>query len=102
VKELVATAKAQPGKLSYASAGSGSPAHMAGELFKVSQKLFVVHVPYTGAPAAMTDQLAGRVDYQFANAAVALPQVRAGKVKALAVTSTKRLEALPQVPMDAE
>ena len=102
VKELITTARASPGKLSYASAGMGSPAHLTGELFKTSHKLFVVHVPYTGAPAAMNDQLAGRVDYQFANTTVALPQIRAGKVKALAVTSAKRFEALPQVPTMAE
>ena len=102
VKELITTAKARPGRLSYASAGVGSPAHLTGELFKTSQKLFVVHVPYTGAPGAMNDQIAGRVDFQFANATVALPQIRAGKVKALAVTSAQRLEALPQVPTMAE
>ena len=102
VKELIETAKAKPGKLTYASAGIGSPAHLTGELFKTSQKLFVVHVPYTGAPAALNDQLAGRVDYQFANATVALPQIRAGKIRALAVTSAKRFDALPQVPTMAE
>jgi tripartite-type tricarboxylate transporter receptor subunit TctC len=102
VKELIEKARSSPGKLSYASAGVGSPAHLTGELFKNSQKLFVVHVPYTGAPAALNDQLAGRVDYQFANAAVALPQIRAGKVTPLAVTSAKRFAALPQVPTMAE
>jgi tripartite-type tricarboxylate transporter receptor subunit TctC len=102
VKELLDLARKQPGKLSYASAGVGSPAHLTGELFKTTQKLFVVHVPYTGAPAALNDQLAGRVDYQFANATVALPQIRAGKVKALAVSSAKRFDALPQVPTMAE
>jgi tripartite-type tricarboxylate transporter receptor subunit TctC len=102
VKELIETARSKPGKLSYASAGVGSPAHLTGELFKSTQKLFVIHVPYTGAPAALNDQLAGRVDYQFANAAVALPQIRAGKVKALAVTSATRFAALPQVPTMAE
>jgi len=102
VKDLIAAAKASPGKLSYASAGIGSPAHMAGELFKNSQRLFVVHVPYTGAPAALNDQIAGRVDYQFANATVALPQIRAGKIQALAITSAQRFDALPQVPTMAE
>jgi tripartite-type tricarboxylate transporter receptor subunit TctC len=102
VKELIELARTRPGKLSYASAGVGSPAHLTGELFKARHKIFVVHVPYTGAPAAMNDQLAARVDYQFANAAVALPQVRAGKVRALAVTSAKRFDALPQVPTMAE
>lgn len=98
VKELVALARSKPGGLNYASAGVGSPAHFAGELFKALEKIFVVHIPYTGAPAAMKDQLGGLVDYQFANAAVALPQIRAGKVKALAITSAKRFAALPEVP----
>jgi tripartite-type tricarboxylate transporter receptor subunit TctC len=98
VKDLVAQARSQPGKLSYASAGIGSPAHMTGELFKSREKLFVVHVPYTGAPAAMNDQLAGRIDFQFANAAVALPQIQANKVKALAVTGARRFALLPDVP----
>ncbi len=102
VKELIETARARPGRLTYASAGVGSPAHLTGELFKSTQKLFVVHVPYTGAPAALNDQLAGRVDFQFANATVALPQIRAGRVKALAVTSGKRFDALPNVPTMAE
>ena len=98
VKDLIAQAKASPGKLTYASAGLGSPAHLTGELFKSREKLFVLHVPYTGAPAAMNDQLAGRIDFHFANAAVALPQIRAGKVRPLAVTSAQRFAALPDVP----
>ncbi len=98
VKELVDVAKARPGKLSYASAGIGSPAHLTGELFKTNKQVFVVHVPYAGAPAALNDQIAGRIDYQFANMTVALPQIRAGKVKALAVTSKERFPGLPQVP----
>jgi len=102
VKELIDMARSRPGRLSYASAGVGSPAHLIGEMFKAMNKLFVVHVPYTGAPAAMNDQIAGHIDYQFANAAVALPQIRAGKVTALAVTSSQRLAALPQVPTMAE
>jgi tripartite-type tricarboxylate transporter receptor subunit TctC len=71
-------------------------------LFKSTQKIFVVHVPYTGAPGALNDQLAGRIDFQFANATVALPQIRAGRVKALAVTSSQRFPTLPQVPTMAE
>ncbi|MGA1285975.1 MAG: tripartite tricarboxylate transporter substrate binding protein [Rubrivivax sp.] len=98
VQELVQQARARPGGLSYGSAGVGSPAHLTGELLKSLLQLQVVHIPYTGAPAAMNDQLAGRLDFQFANAAVALPQVRAGKVRALAVTGTQRFAALPQVP----
>lgn len=100
--DLVKAARSQPGKLSYASAGVGSPAHLMSELFKSRQNIFVVHIPYTGAPAAMNDQIAGRIDFQFANAAVALPQVKAGKVRAIAVTSTQRLPGLPDVPTMAE
>ena len=97
-QSLVMLARSQPGKLSYASAGIGSPAHMTGELFKARQSIFALHIPYIGAPAAMTDQIAGRVDYHFANLSVALPQIKAGKVRALAVTSPQRLSTLPQVP----
>ena len=98
VQELIKAARAQPGALSYASAGVGSPAHMTGELFKSRKDLFILHIPYTGAPAAMTDQIAGRIDFHFSNAAVALPQVKSGKVRALAVTSAQRMPGLPQVP----
>ncbi len=98
VQELIKAARAQPGALSYASAGVGSPAHMTGELFKSRKELFILHIPYTGAPAAMTDQIAGRIDFHFSNAAVALPQIKAGKVRALAVTSAQRMASLPQVP----
>jgi tripartite-type tricarboxylate transporter receptor subunit TctC len=102
VQELVALAKARPGKLSYASAGPGTPAHLLAELFKSMLGLDIVHVPYKGAPPAMTDQIAGRIDFHFANAAVALPQMNAGKVRALAVTSAKRFAAAPDVPTMAE
>lgn len=102
VKELVELARSRPGRLSYGSAGVGSPAHFAGELFKSLQGVYAVHIPYTGAPAAMNDQLAGRLDFQFANSAVALPQIRAGKVKALAVSGESRFAALPEVPTMVE
>lgn len=102
VQDLINAARSQPGKLSYASAGIGSPAHLMGELFKSRQKLFVVHVPYTGAPAAMNDQIAGLIDYQFANAAIAIAQIKSGKVRALAVTSSQRMPGLPDVPTMAE
>lgn len=98
VQELIKAARAQPGGLSYASAGVGSPAHMTGELFKSRKDLFILHIPYTGAPAAMVDQIAGRIDFHFSNAAVALPQIKAGKVRALAVTSAQRMASLPLVP----
>lgn len=102
VQELVALAKARPGKLSFASAGNGSPAHMSGELFKSMLGLNIVHVPYKGAPQAMIDQIAGRVDFHFANTAVALPQVRAGKVRGLAITSARRASFAPDLPTMAE
>ena len=102
LQDLIKIARANPAMLSYASAGLGSPAHLTGELLKSRLNLFVVHIPYTGAPAAIIDQMAGRIDYQFANAAVALPQVKAGKLRALAVTSAQRMPGLPQVPTMAE
>lgn len=102
VQELVSAARATPGKLTYASAGPGTPAHLSAELFKSMLGLDIVHVPYKGAPPAMTDQIAGRVDFHFANAAVALPQVKAGKVRALAVTSGSRFAQAPDTPTMAE
>ena len=74
--DLVKAARSQPGKLSYASAGVGSPAHLMSELFKSRQNIFVVHIPYTGAPAAMNDQIAGRIDFQFANVTFKLTAFR--------------------------
>ena len=102
LKELVELAKAQPGKFTYASVGNGSPTHFASEMFKAAAGVDLVHVPYKGAPQAITDQLAGRVDVQFANAAVAMPQVKAGKMPALAITSTRRSALLPDVPTMGE
>lgn len=98
VADLVRRAREQPGKLNFGSAGNGSPAHLAGEWFKAHFKVDVVHVPYKGAPAAMIDQVAGLIDFQFANAAVALPQIRAGKVMPLAVASPHPVGFLPDVP----
>jgi len=98
VKELIASAKAKPGKFFYASAGQGTPAHLSAELFKSVMVLDAVHVPYKGGPPAMIDQIAGLIDFHFANASVALPQIKAGKVRALAVTSLKRFPTLPEVP----
>ena len=98
VDALVRLAKAKPGRLSYASAGNGSPGHLAGEWFKSVAGIDAVHVPYKGAPPAMVDQVAGRVDFHFANAAVAMPQIQAGKIRALAVASASRMKLLPGVP----
>jgi tripartite-type tricarboxylate transporter receptor subunit TctC len=98
VAELIALARAKPGKLTYASAGPGSPAHLYGELFKSLAKVDMLHVPYKGAPQAMTDLMAGEVDVLFANAAVALPQIKADRVRALAVTSAQPFAATPDLP----
>ena len=98
VADLVAKARKSPGQLTYASAGNGTPSHLAAEWFKAEENVDGVHVPYRGAPPAMVDQVAGRVDFHFSNAAVGLPQIAAGKVTALAIASPKRLEQLPQVP----
>jgi len=102
VQELPALARARPGKLSYASAGIGSPAHLATELYKSTMGLDIAHIPYKGAPQAITDLIAGHVDILFANAAVALPQIRAGSVRAIAVTGAERFSALPDLPTMAE
>jgi tripartite-type tricarboxylate transporter receptor subunit TctC len=88
--------------VTYASAGNGSPAHFAAEMFRREVGINIVHVPYKGAPAAMNDQVAGRVDFHFANATVALPQIKAGKVTALAITAPKRSPLVPDVPTMAE
>jgi tripartite-type tricarboxylate transporter receptor subunit TctC len=98
VKELIALAKAKPGTLTYASAGNGSPAHLQGEMFKAMAGVDLLHVPYKGAPPAINDQIAGRVQVQFANAAVALPQIKAGTLRPLAVSSAQRGETLPELP----
>lgn len=98
VQELIALAKTKPGKLTYASAGVGSPAHLSAELFKTLAGIDLLHVPYKGAPQAMTDVIAGEVDLLFANATVAIPQIKANKIRALAVTSAKPYAGLPDLP----
>ena len=102
VAELIALAHKSPGKLNYGSPGTGTPPHMASELFIRGANLNVVHVPYPGAPAAMLDLIAGRLTFTFGTLNVQLPQVRAGKIRALAVTSPTRLDALPEIPTVAE
>src|SRR6185312_14663523 len=96
VAELVALAKAQPGKLSFASPGAGTPQHIAGEVFKRQLGLEIVHVPYRGAN--FTDVIGGRVTMTFQNAGAILPIVREGKLRALAVTSLKRSPNIPEYP----
>lgn len=100
--DLVAGAKAKPGKLSFASQGNGTSAHLAGELFKNLAKIDLVHVPYRGAGPAMTDLLGGQVDMMFATAAAAKSFVAAGKMRALAVTTAHRSPAYADVPTMAE
>ncbi len=102
VAELIALANKKPGELNCGSPGTGTPPHLASELFSRSANLKVVHVPYAGAPAAMLDLIAGRLTFTFGTLNVQLPQVKAGKIRALAVTSPARLEALPEVPTVAE
>jgi len=102
VAELMALANKKPGALNYGSPGTGTPPHLAGELFSRSADLKVVHVPYAGPSAAMLDLIAGRLTFTFGTVNVQLPQVNAGKIRALAVTSPARLEALPEIPTVAE
>jgi tripartite-type tricarboxylate transporter receptor subunit TctC len=102
VPELIALAKAQPDKLSFASSGHGAAAHLAGELFKSQAKVGIQHIPYKGAAPALQDVIAGRVDLMFATSASVIGHVRARRVVPLAVTTAKRFAALPEVPTVAE
>ncbi len=102
VKELIALAKARPGQLAYASAGHGTAAHLSGELFKSMAKVDMVHVPYKGNVPAITDLIAGQTSLLFATMPTVLPQVQVGRLKALAVTSSSRSPAAPQLPTIAE
>jgi tripartite-type tricarboxylate transporter receptor subunit TctC len=98
VRELVAYARARPGKLDFASGSTGSTGHLAGELFKQMTGTYMVHIPYKGAPPAVADLLAGRVQLMFDNLASALPNVKAGKLRALAVTTLRRSPTVPELP----
>lgn len=98
LKDLVAMAKADPGKINYASYGNGSPGHLAGELFKTRTKTQLTHVPYKGGGPALIDTLAGHVPVYFASIATVMQQVKTGKLKALAMTGAKRSGLLPDVP----
>ena len=102
VKEFIAYAKKRPGELNYSSAGNGSQPHLTAELFKTRTGINIVHVPYKGAPPAMTDLLAGQVALTFATAPSAVPHVKAGKLRALGVSTAQRIAALPDVPTIAE
>jgi tripartite-type tricarboxylate transporter receptor subunit TctC len=102
VKELIAFSKAHPGQLTYASAGTGGVQHLAGELLKITYKLDMVHVPYKGAGPVMPDLVGGHVPMFFSGMPPSMPHVRAGKLRALAVTSTRRSSAAPEVPTMTE
>ena len=102
VKELVALAKAQPGKLSYASAGNGSSQHLGGELLKKRASIDMIHVPYKSSLLGMQDVMTGRVEMTFGNIVAMLPQVRGGKLRSIAITSLERWPSIPDVPTIAE
>jgi len=102
VPEFIAYAKANPGKISMASAGIGAPSHVSGELFKMMAGVNVVHVPYRGAGPALVDLLAGQVQVGFPSMPSSIEYVRAGKLRALAVTSATRSDALPDIPTVGE
>jgi tripartite-type tricarboxylate transporter receptor subunit TctC len=102
VKELIAYAKANPGKLNFASSGNGTSIHLSGELFKTTAGVEMTHVPYKGSAPAVTDLLGGQVQLMFDNMPSALPHVKAGKLKALGVTTAKRFPAAPDIPTIAE
>ena len=102
VPEFIAYAKANPGKISMASAGVGSSSHMSGELFKMMSGVSMVHVPYRGQAPALTDLLSGQVQVDFSTMPPAIQYVKAGKLQALAVTSPERFEGLPDIPAMAE
>jgi tripartite-type tricarboxylate transporter receptor subunit TctC len=98
IPEFIAYAKANPGKISFASSGSGSPQHVAGELFKMMTGIDMVHVPYHGGAPALTDLMGGQVQVYFSPLPESIGAIRAGKIRALAVTTAARSEALPDVP----
>ncbi|MPZ41011.1 MAG: tripartite tricarboxylate transporter substrate binding protein [Rhizobiales bacterium] len=102
VLELVALAKANPGKLTYASPGAGTPPHLTGEMFKAAAGIQTTHVPYKGLAPAVADLLAGHVDFMFDNIGNSLPHIRAGRLKVLGIASEARISELPNVPTIAE
>jgi tripartite-type tricarboxylate transporter receptor subunit TctC len=102
VKELIAIARAAPGQLSYASSGVGSATHMTSELFRMMARVDILHVPYKGSGQAMADLVGGQVGIAFDQITSSLPQVQAGKLRALAVTSAKRFPSVPNLPSVAE
>jgi len=99
---LITLARAKPGQLNYASAGNGTPPHLAGELFKTMARVDMVHVPYKGNVPAFTDMLAGLVSLSFPSMPSAVPHVKSGRLRALGVTTVKRSPAAPDIPTIAE
>jgi len=102
VKELISYARANPGKLTFASSGTGAASHLSAELFKSMAKIDLLHVPYKGTGQAVTDLLAGQVDLLFAPSQSVIQHMKAGKLKALATTGTRRSETLSELPTVAE
>jgi len=102
IQELIALAKAKPGQLNFASAGNGTASHLFGEYFKVLAGIDIVHVPYKGTAPALSDLMSGRVNLIFEPIGTMLPHVRAGKLKALGITTAKRSQAAPDIPSIAE
>jgi tripartite-type tricarboxylate transporter receptor subunit TctC len=102
VAELIQLAKERRGQVTFGSGGTGTPPHMTGELFKRMAGIEVLHVPYKTAASALVDLMAGRLSYTFDSLSIQLPQVRAGKIKALGVTSMQRVASLPEIPTIAE
>jgi tripartite-type tricarboxylate transporter receptor subunit TctC len=102
VKELIALARAKPGVLTFGSPGFGSGLHLAGELFKIVAKVNILHIPFKGGPAAVTDIVAGRVDMMFYTLTVVQQQIRAGRLRAIAMTGLKRDPLMPEIPTLAE
>jgi len=102
LKDLIARAKASPGKLSYSSGGNGSAAHITFEYLKLRAGVFISHIPYRGTAPSITDLLGGQVDATFTGAPAVLPHIKSGRLRALAVSSPTRIAALPDVPTVAE
>ena len=102
VKELIALAKARAGDLNYASSGSGTPAHLAGELFKSMAGINIIHVPYKGSPPALTSVLSGETSMLFSPVTIAIPHTKSGKLRALGVTTAKRSKLVPELPTIGE
>ena len=101
-RELVALAKSRPNQINFASAGNGGPTHLAGELFRSTARIDIVHVPYKGNAAALTELAGGQVHMMFSNLLTSMPHVRAGKLRALAVSTAQRSAQAPELPTVAE